>query len=61
MGIGLGATGAIGSAVQAGQISSLSSKVDEKASQVDLTSALARIAVLEGDTDLSSICASVSR
>ena len=54
MGIGLGATGAVGSALQAGQISSLSSKVDEKASQVDLTAALARIAVLEGDTDLDS-------
>ena len=60
MGIGLGAAGAIGSAVQAGQLSSLSNKVDEKASQIDLTSALDRIAVLEGNGDLASICASVS-
>ena len=60
MGIGLGAAGAIGSAVQAGQLSSLSSKVDEKASQTDLTSALARITALEINGDLASVCASVS-
>ena len=47
MSIGLGAAGSIGSAVQAQQISSISNKVDEKASQTDLTSAKASIAALQ--------------
>ena len=61
--LGLGATGAIGSAVQAGQLTSLGNKVDEKASATDLTSAVGRISSLETattTTSVSNICTNVS-
>ena len=43
----VGAAGAVGTLIQAGQISSISQKVDERALSTDLTAAVNRIAALE--------------
>lgn len=63
MGLGLGAAGALGTAVQAGQITDLSNKVDNKAWTSDVTAAVARITSLESTTStasVSAICTNVS-
>ena len=70
--LGLGATGAVASGVQAAQIMTTNNKVDEKAESKDLTSALDRVNVLEGTASalttssgaatasVSSICTAVN-
>ena len=67
----VGAAGAVGTLVQAGQISSISEKVDERALSTDLTAAVNRIAALEttvntlsgsgtsASASISSICTAV--
>ena len=71
--MGLAATGAVGAGVATSQVSTLSGKVDEKASQADLVTVSAasdavkaRVSTLEttstGTTSyVSSLCTSVSR
>ena len=71
--LGLGATGAVGAGVAASQIQSISGRVDEKASQADLTTVSAandavttRVSTLEttssGSTaSITSLCTTVSR
>ena len=67
----VGAAGAVGTLIQAGQISSVSQKVDERALSTDLTAAVNRIAALETSVNslsgsgtssaasISSICTAV--
>ena len=45
--LGLGTVSTLGTAMQASQISSLSSRTDDKAEQTDLAAALSRITSLE--------------
>ena len=56
--LGLSAVGAIGTVVQANEISALRSYVDEKAASTDLANALARITSLE--STLSTLSATVT-
>jgi hypothetical protein len=56
--LGLGAVGAIGTVVQANEISSLRSYIDEKAASTDLSNALARLTTLE--STLNTLSATVT-
>lgn len=56
--MGLGAVGALGTAVQSGQISSLEQQVADKAAATDLALATTRIATLE--TDLAAAQATIA-
>ena len=72
LGLGLGTVGAIGSAVQAGTLSTLRTDVDAKATSTDLTTANTKITALEttvgtlstsstsSTTWLGNVCTNVS-